>query len=223
MMAAADSYGRQRRAAERREETRERLLAAALEVFAEQGYHAGTTKAITQRAGVAEGLLFHYFPTKAELLVAVAERAPLGVEMRRLLAEAAGRPVAEALPDIARRWFQVLRDNRALLRVFFEQAHADPRVHAVLQAHGERFAALIADYLAERAALGELRPIDHRVAARMLFHSIFGLAMLCEQLPAELTDAEERLLEQQVDLLLYGMLTPAGRVGAPRAEGQEER
>jgi AcrR family transcriptional regulator len=205
MMATADSDGRQRRAATRREETRERLLAAALEVFAEQGYHAGTTKAITQRAGVAEGLLFHYFPTKADLLLAVAERAPLGAELRRLVREAAGRPVAEALPAIARGWFRALRAHRTLLRVFCEQANADPRLHAALRTHGERFAELLADYLAERAACGELRPIDHRVAGRMLFHSTFGLAMLCElQPPGE--GEEERLLDRQIDLLLHGML-----------------
>jgi len=219
MASAADLGGRQRRAAERREETRERLLAAALEVFAEQGYHAGTTKAITQRAGVAEGLLFHYFPTKADLLVAVADRAPLAAEMRHLVTEAAGRPVAEALPAIARGWFRALRRHRTLLRVFCEQANTDPRVHAALRAHGERFAALLADYLAERAALGELRPIDHLVAARMLFHSTFGLAMLCEvQPPAE--GAEEHLLDRQIDLLLHGMLAPTRPVAG---DGAEER
>src|SRR5918998_4617582 len=97
-MATTELDGRKLRAAERREETRERLLAAAVSVFAEQGFQAGTTKAITQRAGVAEGLLFHYFPTKADLMVAVLARDPLEPEIRRLLAEEADAPVAKALP-----------------------------------------------------------------------------------------------------------------------------
>src|SRR3954468_22969742 len=106
-MAVAEQDGRKRRAAERREETRERLLGAALEVFAEQGFQAGTTKAITQRAGVAEGLLFHYFPTKDDLMVAVLARDPLGLEIRRSLADEADSPLAEALPRLARRWLTV--------------------------------------------------------------------------------------------------------------------
>src|SRR5918997_5919323 len=98
MVATPEVDGRKLRAAERREETRARLLASALAVFAEQGFQAGTTKAITQRAGVAEGLLFHYFPTKADLMAAVLARDPLGPEMRRLLEEEATQPLAEALP-----------------------------------------------------------------------------------------------------------------------------
>src|SRR5918997_1554468 len=101
MVATPEVDGRKLRAAERREETRERLLAAAVAVFAEQGFQAGTTKAITQRAGVAEGLLFHYFPSKTDLLLAVLARDPLKAEIERLLAELSDQPVAHALPRMA--------------------------------------------------------------------------------------------------------------------------
>jgi AcrR family transcriptional regulator len=220
-MVTTDLDGRQRRAAERREETRERLLAAALEVFAEQGYHAGTTKTITQRAGVADGLLFHYFPTKADLMAAVAERSPISNEMRRLIAEAADQPVAVALPAIARGWFQTLRESRALVRVLFEQAHADPRVHAALLAHREREAALLASFLAERVATLELRPIEPRLAADMLFQAVFGLVMLCGKVHE---GDDEQLLDGQIDLLLHGMLRPAPNAATPaNAEPRQGR
>ena len=216
-MTATEVDGRQRRAAERREETRERLLAAALEIFADQGYHAGTTKAIAQRAGVADGLLFHYFPTKVELMAAVAERSPLGPEIRSSIVAARGLPAAETLPRIARGWFQILREQRPLMRVLIEQAHADPRVHAALREHGERDAVLLAEYLAERIAAGELRAIDPLVAARMLFQSVFGLVMLCAapSVADKADGAEEVMLDKQIDLLLHGMLV--GHKVAPDA------
>lgn len=202
-MAQAEVDGRKLRAAERREETRERLLAAALAVFAEQGFHAGTTKAITQRAGVAEGLLFHYFPTKADLVAAVLARDPLGAEMRRLFREEADQPVAEALPRMARRWLAVIRAHGPLARVLLQEAHVDPQVQRAVVSLGQSTTALLADYLAGRIAAGELRPIDPRVAAHMLLQSLFGLVMLCGEVP--LGD-DESVLDRQIDLLLHGML-----------------
>ena len=49
--------------------TREALLAAAIELFAADGYDATTTSAVARRAGVSEMTLFRHFPTKASLIV----------------------------------------------------------------------------------------------------------------------------------------------------------
>ncbi|WP_018348888.1 TetR/AcrR family transcriptional regulator [Longispora albida] len=51
-----------------REQSRERLLGAALEVFAERGYQQATVAEITGRAGVARGLLSYYFASKKSVL-----------------------------------------------------------------------------------------------------------------------------------------------------------
>jgi AcrR family transcriptional regulator len=49
---------------ELREKSRERILAAALEVFAEKGYEAASISDITERAGVSRGLVTYYFVSK---------------------------------------------------------------------------------------------------------------------------------------------------------------
>jgi len=54
---------------------RERLVLAAVACLAEQGYAATTTQLVTDRAGVSRGAILHHFPTKADLMVAVAEYA----------------------------------------------------------------------------------------------------------------------------------------------------
>jgi AcrR family transcriptional regulator len=214
-MVGAAVDGRKVRAAERREETRERLLAAALEVFAEQGYHAGTTKAITQRAGVAEGLLFHYFPTKADLMIAVLARDPLAPRIRRQLAEVDGVPLVEALPRLARDWLRVIRAHCAVTAVLLQEGHGDPRVQAAIVGVARETTALIADYLAARVRTGELRAIDPPVAARLLLQALFGLTMLCADAPAADPDA---VLDRELDLLLHGMLRPADAAREARSE-----
>lgn len=49
---------------EMRAQARQKILAAALQVFAEKGYHGATITEITQRAGVSRGLASYYFPNK---------------------------------------------------------------------------------------------------------------------------------------------------------------
>jgi len=61
----------ERRSAEQR---REQLLDAAVAVIAEHGLERATTRAITDRAGLALGAFHYVFDSKDELLEAVAER-----------------------------------------------------------------------------------------------------------------------------------------------------
>lgn len=49
-------------------------MLAAYEIFGEVGYHGATLKAITDRVGVAQPLIFRYFKSKDELLLAILER-----------------------------------------------------------------------------------------------------------------------------------------------------
>ena len=55
---------------------RERILAAAEEMFAEAGFDATPTSRIAERAGVPKGLVHYYFKRKPDLLTALVERLP---------------------------------------------------------------------------------------------------------------------------------------------------
>src|SRR5437868_11680362 len=52
---------------ENKERTRQAILKAALELFAEKGFYHTTTRAISRKAKIAEGTLFNYFQTKEDL------------------------------------------------------------------------------------------------------------------------------------------------------------
>lgn len=56
--------------------SRERILIAAEELFAESGFEATPTSRIAERANVPKGLVHYYFRRKADLLVALIERLP---------------------------------------------------------------------------------------------------------------------------------------------------
>lgn len=59
---------------ELRERSRERILAAALEVFAAKGYEAASISEITEAAGVSRGLVSYYFAAKEQLAAELLDR-----------------------------------------------------------------------------------------------------------------------------------------------------
>src|SRR5918994_1693188 len=72
------------------EETRTRLVHAAVELFAQQGARGTSLDAVAKAAGVTRQGLLHYFPSKTDLLLAVLEqrdqddRATVTPAVRRL-------------------------------------------------------------------------------------------------------------------------------------------
>jgi AcrR family transcriptional regulator len=73
-------------------DARSRLVLAAVDLFAEQGYDATTVAQIAERAGVTKSTFFRHFPDKRELLVAGQET------LSRLLAEGIAEAPADASP-----------------------------------------------------------------------------------------------------------------------------
>ena len=69
--------------AEKRDQTRDRIVAAAVVEFAEHGFAASSTRDIAARAGVTQGLVTYHFASKDDLWRAAADRifAALGDEM----------------------------------------------------------------------------------------------------------------------------------------------
>lgn len=91
----------------RRQDTRERIIAAALALFRTQGYAATSVDAIAERADVARRTLFNHFPRKQDLLAAWAG------ERRARLSALAATDAANALTGSAmlRRQFEFLIDE----------------------------------------------------------------------------------------------------------------
>jgi AcrR family transcriptional regulator len=80
------------------EERREQLMAATVEVLADQGYSGATADAIARRAGVSKGLLWHYFADLDELFEMTARRT------LKTLSAAAGTKIdlTAPAPDVIR-------------------------------------------------------------------------------------------------------------------------
>jgi AcrR family transcriptional regulator len=98
---------------------RERIVAAAIEVFAEHGYEASTAE-IAARAGVGEATLFRRFPTKDDLITAI---------VAMMLDEAA---------ELATSCLEEEDPWRGVERFLFEMADRASQDHGISDANKER-------------------------------------------------------------------------------------
>jgi AcrR family transcriptional regulator len=165
------------------QERRAQLIETALKLFAERGMERTTTKDIADAAGVAPGLLYHYFRSKDDVFWAIVERYNPQPELSRILASASERPAAEVLTRAATRAYELLAERRDLVRLILREAFTRPELQQQLRALQHTGIRILTSFLAARIEAGELRPHDPEVSARMLGGSV--AALLLTGLPAE--------------------------------------
>ncbi|SNS01665.1 transcriptional regulator, TetR family [Streptosporangium subroseum] len=198
-------------------ETRERLLQAAAEVFAERGYDGTRVADIAAAAGVSNGALYAHFGSKAELLVA-ALRAHGRQLLASLFAADPDRSVTDLLLAIGR-WLPRRRDApRHLIVEALVAARRDADVARPMRDYvGER-TDWIADLVRVAQSDGELDPA---LSPEALAHFCLLLSMGSALIPPDLhavDDAEwSALLTRVVGALVPP--TPSPRTErSPRSE-----
>ncbi|MCS7178730.1 MAG: TetR/AcrR family transcriptional regulator [Anaerolineae bacterium] len=162
------------------EETRERILAAAEECFARQGYEATGVAAICQRAGVSKGAFFHHFPTKQAVFLALLERWLTGLEQQLEELRHAAPTIPEAMlrmAAMARQVFEVARGRLPIFLEFLSQAAHDPKVWQATITPYRRYRVFFARLMEAGVAEGSLRPIDPEVAAHAILSMAIGLVL----------------------------------------------
>ena len=154
-------------------DTRDRLLQAAADVFAERGYEGTRVADIAAAAGVSNGALYAHFGSKADLLVAA-----LRTHGRQVLADMfaahPGRPITDLLLDIGR---QLPRHHDAqgyLLVEALVAARRDQEVARPMRDYvGER-----GDWLADLMRVAQRGDeIDSELSPKALAHFCLLLAM----------------------------------------------
>jgi len=189
-------------------ETRRSLLDAALKLFAEKGYSATPVRDINHTAGVADGLLYHYFPNgKKEILqVLVMEEV---VALRALLRSGAegldGLPLDEALEQVFLNWFQVFQEHADVIRILLKENKSMQIVEqdslAEILCGGDQW---FPEFLRKRAQKGEIREIDYISAAEVTGSVVYSFffSMLTGIGSKILSDGahRKRLIAYQVEL-----------------------
>jgi len=176
-------------------ERRSQILACARRLFSERHYGAVSTAEIAREAGVARGLLHHYFGSKRDLYLEVV-RSMVSMPLQPVPGELDGRAPEHVLAEGVDRWLEMLSRNREtwLVARGAQGFGHDPELEAILEDAREA---------ATDQVIAALRPAEDPEAAppelRALVRAYAGLA--------EATSLEwllhRRLTREQAHALLY--------------------
>ncbi len=110
------------------EEKRRIILDAAVRVFAHKGFHTSRVGDIAEEAGVAHGLLYHYFSSKDEVLETIF-RENWAILVERIHAvEESGEPAREQLRHVAAILLRTWRHEPDVVRVLVREIVRSPEV-----------------------------------------------------------------------------------------------
>jgi AcrR family transcriptional regulator len=182
------------------EDKRRQLLDAAVRVFARKGYHASRVGDIAEEAGVAHGLLYHYFKSKDEVLEAVFHENWSLLQLRIASVEETDEPAADQLRHIAaivlRTWLHLPDVVTVVVREFGRSPELAERIGELAQP-----IEVIERTIERGIERGEFRSdIDPRIAATVVYGSIDEVltGWVLGRLPSgeeEVAKAEQTLLE----------------------------
>jgi len=182
------------------EEKRRLLLDAAVRVFARKGYHSSRVGDIAEEAGVAYGLLYHYFGSKEDVLRTVFRETWRGLIATIKSVEQAGDPPIEQLRKVAEILLRSWRRDPDLVRVLVLEVTRSQLLPGEMDEIAASFAA-IQEIVERGQADGSIRAdLDARLASYIFYGAVEELltGWVLGRLPdseADVASAERTLVE----------------------------
>jgi TetR/AcrR family transcriptional regulator, fatty acid metabolism regulator protein len=143
---------------------REKILEAALAVFAQKGYHRAIVDDIVRVSGTSKGAVYHHFPNKEALFLALVDQFVVHLATAAAEAIAAQHGALKKVEGALRAALETFARHRQLARILLlEAVSLGPTYEAKRAEVHRRFADLIKGYLDEAAAEASIPPLDTEV------------------------------------------------------------
>jgi TetR/AcrR family transcriptional regulator, fatty acid metabolism regulator protein len=189
-----------------KQEKRELLLGAAVRVFARKGYHTCRVGDIAEEAGVAHGLLYHYFSSKEEVLQTIF-RDTWGLMLETIEGvQEPGESARETLRKVAAIVLRTWGNDPDLVRVLVREVARSPHIQQEIEEVDQAFATL-RSVIERGQTLGEFRPdIDPEFAATIFYGALEEI--LTGWVLGQLPDGEEDVARAEhtvVEMLCGGL------------------
>jgi AcrR family transcriptional regulator len=145
------------------------ILDAAIRVFAEHGYHGARVGDIAEDAGVAHGLLYHYFSSKDEVLRTIFVENWGELIGRFRAVEDSDEPAPEKLEGIAKILLRTWRNDPALVTVMVREVARSQQLQAQVEDVREAFAIVQRVIEAGQAERTFRADVDARLASWIFY------------------------------------------------------
>jgi len=156
--------------------TRQRILDAAIRVFARKGYHDTRMDDIVAEAQVSKGGVYFHFPGKERLFLAIIDQFANLLERRLTEAIDTEQGGVRRVTVALEAGLDAFAEYRPLAKIFLVQAVGlGERFERKRLEINDRFAALIQTYLAQAVEEGDIAPLDAEVTAYAWVGAIYEL------------------------------------------------
>ncbi len=165
---------------ERSLETRDCILAAAVEQFARSGYDATSVAQICKAAGVSKGAFYHHFPSKQALFIQLLDRWLNLLDEQFALIRHQTSSVPEALilmTELTGEVYRVAGGNLPMFLEFWNQAQHNPEIWESVINPYRRYQKYFAEMIDEGIAEDSLKAVDPQMAAQVMVALAVGLLL----------------------------------------------
>jgi AcrR family transcriptional regulator len=201
------------------EERRSQILEAAAEIFSDHGYHEATIRQIADRAGLAEGTIYLYFPGKRDLLLSAWEHVAISSLFPLLDRASRGEDDEGFIATLLTNRFELFRRHAAFFRLVMQQGDVDPELRKAVQTRIQTIKAMVGDHLRRRIAEGGFRRVSVPIVLRAIAGMMMGVALLDANDSDPLFDkyTNETVAREVARLILYGLVADGENQKKPRA------
>ena len=187
-------------------EKRKLILDAAIRVFADQGYHRARVADIAEDAGVAHGLLYHYFASKDDVLRTIFVENWGALIARFRAVEESAEPAPEKLEGIAKILLRTWRNDPALVTVMVREVARSQQLQDRVEDVREAFA-IVQRVIEEGQSSGLFRAdVDARLASWIFYGGLEE--MLTGWVLGQLPDGEDDVVRAErtaIEIALRGL------------------
>ena len=156
----------------RRQARYDTILAAAQTAFAGQGYEAVSIAQIAKAAGVSDGLVYHYFRDKRDLLFAVLHAFYQRITLDCMAAIQREETFAARLEALIRAHLKVFVSDADLCRLFISEVRVERDYQgSAIQELNREYTSTLLKIVREGTASGE---VVNKVPARIFRDAVFG-------------------------------------------------
>jgi AcrR family transcriptional regulator len=192
--------------------TRDRILQAALRIFADKGYHRAAVDDIVRVSGTSKGAVYHHFPNKEALFLALVDEFAAHLAERIAVAIGGAHGALGKVEAALRAGLETFADHRELARIVLLESVSLGAAYESKRAEvHRRLGALIQGYLDQAVAEGSIPPLDTRVA------TLAWLGAVNEIVVQWLHSDDPDLLDQAVPALAPMLLRSIGANATSRA------
>lgn len=185
-------------------------MEAALKVFADKGFDLATNKDIARAAGITPGLIYHYFKSKREVLLAAMEKnSPLKV-IRAVTPSMLEMAPERFLSFVLREILSILETDEfvVMIRVFLPEAmHKGALAPPVFAAMTEA-TSFLERYLRSKMKTGDLNRADAALISHLLLGGMMDIVLRRQVIrdPGVLRFSRDQIVESLVTTTLRGLL-----------------